>query len=392
MKSFKILSFILALTLVFASMTTVAFADVTEVGTIVADIDALYTDYKYRVGKADEEPKGFIPNDYEGKKSLQFSNDSYNYGSNAGNENAIQFIDSSSVRSLGQTITWTDYDSLKIETAIWIGDDNDGLGFRFRRYADDGKTEYKESFNGTSQTPDFYVAVGGKDYDPGTVAYGYSYVAKALNANAWNIVVIELGSTTNKVEITVDNKVETVIMKQFNSQNETAVTVTGLPEGSHGFCGSRNRIVLVPKSLKKDKLDVRLANFSMKAMPTTVSPEPETPALPDDTFEVTDLSVYYHGTGEETKTVGKATAINTTGKQQQVVIIVADYDEYNNMLKAKQSVVKFDPSNTEKVEQSNTMVRYSGTTPIKYSKAFVWDNLSGDIKPLRTSVSTQKDE
>ena len=167
MKSFKILSFILALTLVFASMTTVAFAATTETP-IVADINELNTNCKYRVSnQAAEEPKEIVPGDYNGSDSLKFYTDgNYSYTTKASYENAIQFFTgSSNHQSLGG-LTWTDYDSLKIETAIYIGDTDDGLGFRFRRYANGGNREY-EIKSGTQA--DFFVGVGGKEYSRNTV-------------------------------------------------------------------------------------------------------------------------------------------------------------------------------------------------------------------------------
>ncbi len=372
MKSFKILSLILALTLVFASMTTVAFAATTET-TIVADINALNA-YQYRIGSATtQEPKTIVSGDYNGNDSLQFSVDSYDYGNTAGTENAIQFFTGGSAKQSLGGLTWTDYDSLKIETAIYIGDTDDGLGFRFRRYADKTTNEYTESLNG-SQTLDFYVAVGGEDYNPGTVVYGYRYVAKALKAKDWNTVVIELGSTTNDVKITVNDVVQDVIMKQFNNKNATDVTVTGLSEGSYGFCGSRNRTVLVPKSSSESKLDVRLANFKMYAVSEV-----------EEVVEVTGGSLNHLG-DEKERTTGYVKYINTTNEDKEIVVVIANYDINHNLIKAEIFEETLLANTAEETTIRNDMPTAT-TGTVSYSKQFIWENIDGDIVPLYESMS-----
>lgn len=368
MKKFKILSLVLALTLVFASMTTVAFAATTETP-IVADINELNA-YQYRVNNATtEEPKEILEDNYNGSDSLKFYTDgNYSYTTKAGSENAIQFFTSGSVnQSLGD-LTWTDYDSLKIETAIYIGDTDDGLGFRFRRYADDTTTEYAEADRPAS---DFFVGVGGSTYSRSTVTDGYSYEVSALVVG-WNTVVIEIGSTTTDVKITVNGESPTIKSRKLVDSASSNITAE-LPEGTYGFCGSRNRTVLLPKSKSTSELDVRVANFKMYAVSEV-----------EEVVEVTGGSLNHLG-DEKERTTGYVKYINTTDADKEIVVVIANYDANDNLIKADIFEETL-PANTAEETTIRNDMETATTGTVSYSKQFVWENIDGDIFPLYESM------
>ena len=368
MKKFKILSLILALTLVFASMSTVAFAATTETP-IVADINALKDNYMYRVDNAaTEESEMIVAGDYNESNSLKFYKETYSYTPSGGKENAIQFFTSGSVNQSLGGLTWTDYDSLKIETAIYIGDTDDGLGFRFRRYANDANREY-EIKSGTQA--DFFVGVGGSTYSRSTVTDGYSYEVTTLN-EGWNTVVIEIGSTTTDVKITVNGESPTIKSRKLVSSASSTITAE-LPEGTYGFCGSRNRTVLLPKSKSTSKLDVRVANFKMYAVSEV-----------EEVVEVTGGSLNHLG-DEKERTTGYVKYINTTNEDKEIVVVIANYDANHNLIKAEiyeETLL----ANTAEEETIRHDMPTATTGTVSYSKQFVWENIDGDIVPLYESM------